>query len=47
MHKYFDYSMRDKVVALNRTTGKNEFKGWKTKINDPVLYRAGVLFRLG
>ena len=38
MHKYFDYSMREKITTLNKTTNKNEFKGWKTKVNDPALY---------
>ena len=38
MHKYFDYSMREKITSINKTTNKNEFKGWKTKVNDPVLY---------
>ena len=38
MHKYFDYSMREKILTFNKSSNKNEFKGWKTKVNDPALY---------
>jgi len=47
MHKYYDYSMRQKLTVFNKEKGYPEFKAWATKVNQPELYKAGICYRLG
>ena len=47
MHKYYDYSMRQKLTVFNKDKGYPEFKAWATKVNQPELYKAGICYRLG
>ena len=33
LHKYFDYSMHDKITKYNQETDSFEFVEWATKVN--------------
>jgi hypothetical protein len=47
LHKYFDYSMLEKVTKHNAETDTFEFVEWVTKVNQPAAQLAGVCYRLG
>lgn len=47
LHKYFDYSMRQKITKGNQETNEYEFTSWAIKVNQPAMNLAGTSYRLG